>query len=52
MNDELWDVTDAAAAWVRLDEVHRRCVDGSMAGPWVPRIAQLGARLAEFAGAR
>lgn len=35
--------------WVPLAEALRRCDAGEMAGPWVPRLAQLGERLAELA---
>lgn len=35
------------AAWVRLDEVWRRCDDGRMAQPWIRRLAVHGDALAE-----
>lgn len=37
--------------WVPLSEARRRCDAGELAGPWVPRLAQLGARLAELVDA-
>lgn len=42
------EVSDAA--WVTLAEVHRRCHDGRMAGPWVERLTILADALARAAG--
>lgn len=39
------------SAWVPLDEARRRARAGETAGPWTPRLAQLGSRLAELARA-
>lgn len=39
------------SAWVTFAEAMRRCDAGEMAGPWVPRLAQLGERLAAFVAA-
>ena len=36
------------SAWVPLAEAMRRGEAGEMAGPWSPRLAQLGGRLAEL----
>ncbi|WP_164743573.1 NUDIX hydrolase [Microbacterium sulfonylureivorans] len=36
------------SAWVPLAQALRRSDDGEMAGPWTPRLAQLGARLEEL----
>ncbi|HKP08538.1 MAG TPA: NUDIX hydrolase [Microbacterium sp.] len=36
------------SAWVPLSEALRRGAAGEMAGPWTPRLEQLGARLAEL----
>ena len=38
------------SAWVSFDEALRRCDADDMAGPWVPRLDQLGERLAERVG--
>ncbi|WP_214466547.1 NUDIX hydrolase [Microbacterium flavescens] len=40
------------SAWVPFAETLRRCDAGDMAGPWVPRLEQLGARLAQLIDAR
>jgi 8-oxo-dGTP pyrophosphatase MutT (NUDIX family) len=40
------------SAWVPFAEALRRCDAGDMAGPWVPRLEQLGARLAQLIDAR
>ncbi|MFE5407908.1 NUDIX domain-containing protein [Microbacterium sp. NPDC056569] len=40
------------SAWVPLAEAMRRGDAGEMAGPWTPRLTQLGARLAELASAQ
>jgi isopentenyldiphosphate isomerase len=37
------------SAWVSFAEAQRRCAAGEMAGPWVPRLEQLGARLEQLA---
>ena len=36
------------SAWVPLAEAMRRAAAGEMATPWVPRLEQLGARLAQL----
>ena len=36
--------------WASWDEVLRRCEAGTMAGPWVARLGEIGARLAELVG--
>ena len=36
------------SAWVSFAEALRRCAAGEMAGPWVPRLEQLGARLTQL----
>ena len=36
------------SAWVSLAEALRRGAAGEMADPWVPRLEQLGARLAQL----
>jgi 8-oxo-dGTP pyrophosphatase MutT (NUDIX family) len=38
------------SAWVPYAEALRRCDAGDMAGPWVPRLEQLGARLGRLIG--
>lgn len=38
------------SAWIPLSEALRRGAAGEMAGPWVPRLEQLGVRLTELVG--